>query len=56
MQSETGLFQADDGAARCHWCRASAPYQAYHDHEWGFPVTDDRRLFEKLCLKGSRPG
>jgi DNA-3-methyladenine glycosylase I len=56
MQSETGLFQADDGAARCHWCRASATYQAYHDHEWGFPVTDDRRLFEKLCLEGFQAG
>ncbi|MBW4953841.1 DNA-3-methyladenine glycosylase I, partial [Klebsiella pneumoniae] len=34
------------------WCRASPLYRHYHDHEWGFPVTDERRLFEKLCLEG----
>ena len=55
-KTETGLFTADDGAARCHWCRASATYRDYHDHEWGFPVTDDRRLFEKLCLEGFQAG
>jgi DNA-3-methyladenine glycosylase I len=42
--------------ARCAWCRNSALYQSYHDHEWGFPVTDDRRLFEKLCLEGFQAG
>ena len=53
---DSGLFIAEDGAARCHWCRASGVYQRYHDHEWGFPVTDDRRLFEKLCLEGFQAG
>ena len=51
-----GLFIADDGVPRCHWCRATPGYQHYHDHEWGFPVTDDRRLFEKICLEGFQAG
>lgn len=52
-----GLFVADDdGLARCRWCRATSAYRHYHDHEWGFPVTDDRRLFEKLCLEGFQAG
>jgi DNA-3-methyladenine glycosylase I len=51
-----GLFVGSDGAARCAWCRASPAYQHYHDHEWGFPVEDDRRLFEKLCLEGFQAG
>jgi DNA-3-methyladenine glycosylase I len=56
MGIDTGLFDADDGLARCRWCQASPAYQHYHDHEWGFPVTDDRRLFEKLCLEGFQAG
>ena len=56
MTARKGLFQADDGALRCFWCRASPAYQHYHDHEWGFPVSDDRRLFEKLCLEGFQAG
>jgi DNA-3-methyladenine glycosylase I len=56
MSKDSGLFTADDGLARCHWCAASPLYQRYHDHEWGFPVTDDRRLFEKLCLEGFQAG
>lgn len=51
-----GLFQGDDGAWRCHWCAATPAYRHYHDHEWGFPVTDDVRLFEKLCLEGFQAG
>ncbi len=52
-----GLFAAvDDAAPRCFWCQASPAYRHYHDHEWGFPVTDDRRLFEKLCLEGFQAG
>ena len=51
-----GLFTADDGIARCKWCQATPVYRDYHDHEWGFPVTDDRRLFEKLCLEGFQSG
>jgi DNA-3-methyladenine glycosylase I len=56
MTPRNGLFTADDGAPRCHWCQASATYRHYHDHEWGYPVTDDRRLFEKLCLEGFQAG
>ncbi|GGP25980.1 DNA-3-methyladenine glycosylase I [Silvimonas amylolytica] len=41
---------------RCAWCMGSADYQHYHDHEWGFPVDDDRRLFEKVCLEGFQSG
>ena len=56
MTTDTGLFTPDDGLARCRWCQASPAYQHYHDHEWGWPVTDDRRLFEKLCLEGFQAG
>jgi len=42
---------------RCFWVRGAAPdYQAYHDREWGFPVADDHRLFEKLTLEGFQAG
>jgi DNA-3-methyladenine glycosylase I len=42
---------------RCFWAATAPPdYQAYHDHEWGRPVTDDRRLFEKLVLEGFQSG
>jgi DNA-3-methyladenine glycosylase I len=41
---------------RCSWCGVHGDYQAYHDREWGFPVADDRRLFEKLCLEGFQSG
>ena len=56
MTDHTGLFVADDGLSRCRWCQATPGYRAYHDHEWGFPVTDDRRLFEKICLEGFQAG
>ena len=51
-----GLFHDDDRVLRCQWCRASAEYRRYHDEEWGFPVTDERRLFEKICLEGFQAG
>ncbi len=41
-----------DGEARYFWSGAAPEFPAYHDAEWGFPVADDRRLFEKLCLEG----
>jgi DNA-3-methyladenine glycosylase I len=56
---ETGMeavLLGEDGVARCFWGAGSAEYRAYHDTEWGFPVTDDRRLFEKLCLEGFQAG
>lgn len=45
-----------DGRPRCGWGTATPEYLAYHDTEWGFPVRDDRRLFEKLCLEGFQSG
>ncbi len=45
-----------DGQERCFWCHGSPLYVHYHDHEWGFPVTEDRRLFEKLSLEGFQAG
>ena len=45
-----------DGHARCAWCVAHPEYVAYHDDEWGRPVTDDGRLYEKMCLEGFQAG
>ena len=45
-----------DGRPRCRWSAAAPEFLAYHDTEWGFPVADDRRLFEKLCLEGFQSG
>jgi len=45
-----------DGQPRCRWCEAAPEYLAYHDTEWGFPVGDDPRLFEKLSLEGFQSG
>ena len=52
----TGLFTDDLNVTRCVWCRATPAYQHYHDHEWGFPVLEDQRLFEKICLEGFQAG
>lgn len=54
--SNTPTPAAADGHARCSWCLATPLYMHYHDHEWGFPVRDDQRLFEKLCLEGFQSG
>ena len=51
-----GLFIDAPGVARCTWCQATPVYRTYHDTEWGFPVSDDRRLFEKICLEGFQSG
>lgn len=45
-----------DGQLRCAWCAGRPLYEHYHDHEWGFPVTDDRRLFEKVSLEAFQAG
>jgi DNA-3-methyladenine glycosylase I len=45
-----------DGKARCQWCSVTPEYLAYHDTEWGYPVDDDFRLFEKLSLEGFQSG
>ena len=52
----TGLFTGSDQGTRCAWCQATPLYRHYHDTEWGFPVADDRRLFEKICLEGFQAG
>ena len=51
-----GLAPGPDGKPRCFWGVSTPDYVDYHDREWGFPVTDDRRLFEKLCLEGFQAG
>jgi DNA-3-methyladenine glycosylase I len=51
-----GLVLAPDGRPRCGWATSAPDYLAYHDEEWGRPVGDDRRLFEKLCLEGFQAG
>jgi DNA-3-methyladenine glycosylase I len=45
-----------DGKSRCRWCSAAPEFIDYHDTEWGFPVSDDHRLFEKLSLEGFQSG
>lgn len=45
-----------DGQERCRWCAAAPEFFDYHDAEWGYPVKDDQRLFEKLCLESFQSG
>ncbi|MDH5546266.1 MAG: DNA-3-methyladenine glycosylase I [Gammaproteobacteria bacterium] len=52
--SET--VKGPDGKPRCRWCEAAPEFFHYHDTEWGFPVEDDFRLFEKLSLEGFQSG
>ncbi|TYC67734.1 DNA-3-methyladenine glycosylase I [Stappia sp. BW2] len=52
----TGLLLGEDGRNRCWWHGGLADYQQYHDTEWGWPVDEDRRLFEKICLEGFQSG
>jgi DNA-3-methyladenine glycosylase I len=49
-------FIGPDGKTRCGWTGAAPEFLEYHDKEWGFPVKDDTRLFEKLCLEGFQSG
>ena len=51
-----GLIRGEDGLVRCWWHGGLEDYLTYHDTEWGWPVTDDRRLFEKICLEGFQSG
>jgi DNA-3-methyladenine glycosylase I len=51
-----GILLGPDGVARCWWGGGDPLYRSYHDGEWGRPVADDRRLFEKLCLEGFQSG
>jgi DNA-3-methyladenine glycosylase I len=54
--SDERVVRGEDGVARCFWGSEPPEYQAYHDTEWGFPVDEDRRLFEKLVLEGFQSG
>jgi len=56
MSARDGLFSDETALRRCAWCRSTPAYRAYHDREWGFPVDDETRLFEKLCLEGFQAG
>lgn len=49
-------IKGPDGKPRCRWCAAAPEFFAYHDEEWGFPVDNDIRLFEKLCLESFQSG
>ena len=51
-----GVVRGEDGVARCWWADSAPEYRDYHDLEWGFPVADDVRLFEKLSLEGFQAG
>lgn len=51
-----GLRTHIDGLLRCWWCGDDPLYVEYHDREWGRPVHDDTRLFEKICLEGFQSG
>jgi DNA-3-methyladenine glycosylase I len=50
------VARGTDGLARCGWCTSDPDYIAYHDDEWGRPVVDDHRLYEKVCLEGFQSG
>ncbi len=50
------LIQGEDGLQRCFWVGSAPGFAAYHDTEWGFPVADEHRLFEKICLEGFQSG
>ncbi len=54
MSAET--LVSSDGKSRCRWCHAAPEFLAYHDTEWGFPVSDEHRLFEKLSLESFQSG
>jgi DNA-3-methyladenine glycosylase I len=51
-----GLCKGPDGRLRCWWAANTEDYADYHDNEWGYPVMDDSRLFEKICLEGFQSG
>lgn len=54
--SDKGLITGKDAKQRCWWCGTDEEYVRYHDEEWGRPVYDDIRLFEKICLEGFQAG
>ncbi|WP_092344591.1 DNA-3-methyladenine glycosylase I [Desulfuromusa kysingii] len=54
--NKNDVLTAEDGMARCWWGHEPLDYRIYHDEEWGRPVSDDIRLFEKMCLEGFQAG
>jgi DNA-3-methyladenine glycosylase I len=56
LRPADGIVVGADGVARCWWPGTDPLYLDYHDREWGRPVADDRRLFEKICLEGFQSG
>ena len=56
MSATDGVVIGTDGVGRCWWGESTDDYRAYHDSEWGYPVADDVRLFEKLSLEGFQAG
>jgi DNA-3-methyladenine glycosylase I len=56
MTVASGLVRHPDGVTRCWWPGEDPLYLRYHDDEWGRPVRDDSRLFEKICLEGFQAG
>jgi DNA-3-methyladenine glycosylase I len=56
VSASEGLLLGSDGRTRCAWAGDDPLYRDYHDTEWGRPVHDDHRLFEKLCLEGFQAG
>jgi DNA-3-methyladenine glycosylase I len=56
MPNRDALVTGEDGKRRCFWGASAPDYVPYHDGEWGRPVADDFRLFEKICLEGFQSG
>ena len=52
----TGIKTRSDGVSVCAWGEGDVDYARYHDTEWGMPVTDDVKLYEKMCLEGFQAG
>jgi len=56
MSEKPALIKGEDGKMRCFWAGPQEDYVTYHDEEWGYPVGNDTRLFEKICLEGFQSG
>lgn len=52
----SNTVKGPDGKPRCSWCSSATEFFDYHDNEWGYPVSDDIRLFEKICLESFQAG
>jgi len=56
MATDSDTYTGPDGQLRCRWCAIAPEFLNYHDTEWGYPVSDDHRLFEKLSLESFQSG